>query len=185
VAPGSSGAVAAYLAALPPDRRATVAAVRDVVNRHLPAGFVEGTGYGMFTWSVPLARFPHTYNRQPLGVAALAAHKGRCSLYLMGVYGDPALERWFRAAFAAAGKKLDMGKSCVRFAVADELPLDVIGPTIAKVSPEALIAQHDAAHGKAAKAGRAAARAKAKPAAATKQPAAATKKSATTKRSAR
>ena len=174
--------VGQYLASLPADRRATIAAVRDVVNRHLPEGYRESMAYGMIGWGIPLARFAATYNKQPLGIAALAAQKGHCALYLMGVYGDAGLERWLRDAFAKAGKKLDMGKSCVRFRTVEDLPLDVIGQTIAQVSPDELIARHEAAHGKAAKAARAGARAKAATAAPTKKAAAATKKSAVAKK---
>ena len=62
--------VDAYLAAQPADRRASLAAVREVVNRNLPAGFVEGMAFGMIGWAIPLARFPDTYNKQPLGIVA-------------------------------------------------------------------------------------------------------------------
>lgn len=167
--------VAAYLTSLPPDRRATVATVREVVNRHLPAGFVESMGYGMIAWAVPLERFPGTYNRQPLTVAALASQKSGLSLYLMGVYGHPGLAAWFRDAYARSGKKLDMGKSCVRFRTADDLPLALIGETIAKVSVDDMIGWHEAAHGKAAVAARRQARAEAPPARAAKPPAKAAK----------
>ena len=140
--------VGAYLASLPPDRRAAVETVREVVNRNLPAGFVEGMQYGMIGWAVPLARFPGTYNGQPLGVAALAAQKGYLSLYLMAVHGGEH-EAWFLQEYARSGKRLDMGTSCVRFKTADDLPLELIGRTIARVSPEELIARHETAHGKA------------------------------------
>src|SRR5262245_60727668 len=115
-----------YLAALPPERRDDLAALRALVRKHLPRGFEEGMQYGMIAWHVPLARYPQTYNGQALTVAALAAQKGYGSLYLMTVYGDPEVERWFKAAFRAAGKKLDMGKSCLRFRTLDDLPLDVL-----------------------------------------------------------
>ncbi len=185
-----------YLASLPGDRRAAIAAVRDVVNANLPQGYEETMQYGMISWVIPLATKPDTYNKQPLAIASLAAQKNHMALYLLGVYGNPRIETWFRKAFAMANKKLDMGKSCVRFSTLDALPLDVIGEVITKVPPSELIAAHDRAHGKAAKATRAAARAKApakkpaakKPAAkkpAAKKPAAkkpAAKKPATKKR---
>ena len=150
--------VGAYLASLPPDRRAAVETVREVVNRNLPAGFVEGMQYGMIGWAVPLARFPGTYNGQPLGVAALAAQKGYLSLYLMAVHGGEH-EAWFLQEYARSGKRLDMGQSCVRFKTADDLPLELIGQAIARISPEQLIARHEAAHGKGAAAARTKARA--------------------------
>ena len=139
-----AGTVREYLAALPPDRRATVAAVRKVILEHLPRGFEEAMQYGMIGYRVPLARYPATYNGQPLAVAALAAQKGYTSLYLMNVYGDRATERWFADAFRKAGKKLDMGKSCVRFKSVDDLPLDVIGQAIARTSVEDFIASYEA-----------------------------------------
>jgi len=142
---------AAYLAELPAERRAVISAVRDVVNAHLPKGYVEGMLYGMLAWYVPLARYPNTYNGQPIGTAGLAAQKNYYALYLMGVYGDRATEAWFRTAFAKAGKKLDMGKSCVRFKKLDDLPLDVIGETIARLPAEKLIALHDSVHGGSAR----------------------------------
>lgn len=135
--------VSAYLAELPPDRRKAIAAVRAVIRKHLPEGYKESMGYGMICYSVPLARYPGTYNGQPLCYAALAAQKGYCSVYLMGVYGDTAQAKAFRAGFAKAGKKLDMGKSCVRFKTADDLPLDVIGEAIAATPVEAFIATYE------------------------------------------
>ena len=121
-----------YLATLAPDRRAAIEAVRGEVLSHLPPGFEEGMAFGMIAWYVPLATFPDTYNGQPLGLAALASQKNYMALYLNNVYGDPQTERWFRARWATTGKKLDMGKSCVRFRRLDDLPLEVIGETIAR-----------------------------------------------------
>jgi hypothetical protein len=139
--------VEAYLAALPEDRRRAMSAVRDVINANLPDGYVEGMHFGMIGWCIPLSRYPTTYNGQPLGVAALASQKQYMAVYLTAVYGDRDLEAWFRAAFAAAGKKLDMGKSCVRFKTLDALPLDVIGQTIARVPVDAFLAKYEAAKG--------------------------------------
>ncbi len=122
-----------YLANLPADRRAALERVRETVNANLPAGYEEGIGWGTITWSVPLSRYPDTYNKQPLCLAALASQKNYMALYLMTAYGDSKLNTWFRKAYADAGKKLDMGKSCVRFKTIDDLPLDVIGELIGKV----------------------------------------------------
>ena len=139
--------VAGYLASLPEDRRAAIAAVRDVVNANLPDGYEEAIQYGMISWIVPLSTKPDTYNKQPLVIASLGAQKNHMALYLLGVYGSKKVETWFRKAFADAGKKLDMGKSCVRFTKLDALPLSVIGEVITKVPPKALIEAHDAVHG--------------------------------------
>jgi hypothetical protein len=140
-----------YLTELPADRRAVVAAVRKVILDNLPPGFEEGMQYGMLGYRIPRARHPDTYNGQPLGVASLAAQKNYYSLYLMGVYGDREFERWFEQEFRRAGKKLDKGKSCVRFKKLEDLPLDVIGQAIARVGVEDLIAMHDAVHGPGAR----------------------------------
>jgi len=131
-----------YIASLSGDRRATIAAVRDVVRQNLPAGFEEGMQYGMIAWYVPLERFPDTYNGQPLGLAALASQKNGISLYLNNVYGDPDTDAWFRARWAATGRRLDMGKSCVRFRRLDDVPLDVIGEVIARADLDRFLAQY-------------------------------------------
>lgn len=136
--------VAAYLAKLPPEHRAALARVRDVVNAHLPAGYEEGMLFGMPSWFVPKSTLAETYNGQPLMLAALGSRKGYMTLYLMSVYGDEKLRAWFERAFAKAGKKLDMGKSCVRFKTLDALPLDVIGEAIAKVPVAKYVAAYHA-----------------------------------------
>ena len=136
----SAATVEEYLAEQPEERRAVLSAVRDVVVRHLPAGYQERMNWGMISYEIPLERYPKTYNGQPLSYAGLAAQKNYFALYLLGVYGSGEREGWFREAFARAGKKLDMGKSCVRFRTLDDLPLDVIGEAIARVSPEQFIA---------------------------------------------
>lgn len=125
-----------YLASLPDDRRAELERVRRVVRENLPAGYVEETSYGMICYGVPLSVYPDTYNKQPLMYAALASQKSYLSLHLMPVYGDTAQEKRLRAAFAAKGKKLDMGKACIRFKRAEELDLDVIGDIVASIPME-------------------------------------------------
>ena len=122
-----------YLASLPPDRREEIERVRRVVTKNLPAGYEEGMGFGMICYSVPLSMYRDTYNKQPLMYAALASQKNYLSLYLMPVYPDGTLDKRLRDAFAASGKKLDMGKSCIRFKRADDLPLDAIGDVVAAV----------------------------------------------------
>lgn len=141
------GDVDDYLANLPSDRRTALTALRATINANLPAGFEEGIQFGMPSWYIPLARYPTTYNGQPLMIAGIASQKTHMAIYMMTVYGDPDLEAWFRGAFAAAGKKLDMGKSCVRFKTLDALPLDIIGQAIAKVGVDAYIAKYEAVKG--------------------------------------
>ena len=131
--------VDAYLASLPDDRRAAISTVRDLVLRNLPDGYVEGMGFGMINYSIPLSRYPNTYNGQALCYIGLAAQKNFNAIYLMGVYGDTARAKKFTDAFAKAGKKLDIGKSCVRFKSPNDLALDAIAETIAGLSVDAFI----------------------------------------------
>src|SRR3954462_1940254 len=137
-----------YLDDLPPDRREAIAAVRAVVRKNLPKGYSEFVSWGMLNYAIPLARFPNTYNGQPLCYVALAAQKNYCSLYLMSVYGDKKHEARLREGFKAAGKKLDMGKSCIHFQTPDDLPLDVVGELIASVSVDKWIAIYEASRKK-------------------------------------
>ncbi|HEX6041699.1 DUF1801 domain-containing protein [Longimicrobium sp.] len=148
MASSKAATVDEYLRELPDDRRAVLSAVREVVLRNLPEGYRETMSYGMIGYGIPLERYPDTYNRQPLAYAALAAQKNYYALYLMCAYQDSAQEQALRDAFAAAGKKLDMGKSCIRFKKLDDLPLDDIGRIIASTPPDAFIAQHEAARAK-------------------------------------
>ena len=145
MAKSKASTVEEYIGELPEDRRAVVEGVREVILRNLPGGYEEAMRWGMISYEVPLARHPKTYNGQPLGYVALAAQKGCYSLYLMSAYQDSEQERQLREGFAAAGRKLDMGKSCVRFRRLEDLPLDVIGRAVASTSPAQLIALHEAA----------------------------------------
>jgi hypothetical protein len=142
----AADSVEAYLAGLPEERREVVSALRELVNAHLPEGYREAMAWGMIGWAVPLSRYPDTYNGQPLSYAALAAQKNGYSLYLMGVYADAAQLRRLQAAAAAEGKRLDMGKSCLRFKRLDQLPLDAIAAAIAAHPVDRFIALHEAAH---------------------------------------
>ena len=138
-----------YLAELPADRREVVVAVLDAVRRHLPPGYTESMAWGMITWSVPLERYPDTYNGQPLGYVALAAQKRHYSLYLMGVYLDPAQEQAFRQRWESTGRRLDMGKSCLRFNGLEDLDLDLLGEVIANTPVEDLLTTYERQRAKA------------------------------------
>ena len=131
-----------YLEELPAERRAAIAAVRRTIRRHLPAGYQEIMNWGMIAYEIPLSRHADTYNGQPLMYAALAAQKNYCALYLMAVYSDAARLGRLRKAFKDAGLKLDMGKSCVRFQTAQDLPLECIGELIAEIPVDAYIARY-------------------------------------------
>jgi uncharacterized protein YdhG (YjbR/CyaY superfamily) len=125
-----------YLDALPPDRRKALAAVRKVIRANLPKGYEEVMNWGMITYQVPLKTYPDTYNGQPLMYAALASQKNHMAVYLSRIYSDAGSRREFEAAYKAAGKRLNAGKSCVRFRKLEDLPLPVIGDTIASVRVE-------------------------------------------------
>ena len=134
----------AYIAELPPDRQALVAKVRDLVNANLPPGYVERMNWGMISWELPLERYPSTYNGQPLAYAALAAQKNHTALYLNCIYASDERTQRFLEAYASAGKKLDMGKSCVRFKKAEDLAEDVLAETIRSIPVERFIAEFEA-----------------------------------------
>lgn len=133
--------VARYLAQLPAQRRAALARVRSVIRKHLPRGYRETMNWGMITYEVPLSRHPHTYNGRPLCYAALAAQKGYSTLHLMPVYGNAALTRKLKHGFRKAGKKLNMGKACIRFRRAEDLALDAVGKAVASTSLNQFIAR--------------------------------------------
>ncbi len=124
--------VAEYLSNLDDVRREAISAVRGVILDNLPDGYEEAMQFGMITYVVPLSVLADTYNGQPLMYVALASQKRHMSLYLTNVYGDESVEQWFRERYRAAGKKLDMGKSCVRFRKLDDLPLALVGEVVAK-----------------------------------------------------
>ena len=128
--------VADYLAELPDDRRAEISRVRDLVNAALPPGYEEAMNWGMIVWQVPLEISGKTYNGQPLAYAALAAQKNANSLYLNCTYASAERTERLRAAAEAEGKKLDMGKSCIRFKRADQLPLELIRDEVAATTPD-------------------------------------------------
>jgi hypothetical protein len=140
--------VAQYLAELPADRRAAIEAVGQVIPQNLDRDYEEGVQYGMIGFYVPHRWFPAGYHcdpKQPLPFANLASQKNYMSLYMMGCYGDGGEEDWFRKAWAKTGKKLDMGKSCIRFRKLDDLALDLIGESIRRMPAKKYIAIYEAA----------------------------------------
>ena len=143
-----------YLAELPDDRREALQAVRAVIVGSLPKGYEEGMQYGMIGYYVPHSVYPPGYHcdpKQPLPFAGLASMKNHMSIHLMCVYSDPELEAWFRDAWAKTGKKLDMGKACVRFKKIDDLPLKLIGQTIKRVPVRKFVRQYESVINPAAK----------------------------------
>ena len=136
-----------YLGELSDDRRAAVSAVRDVINEHLPEGYVETVDWGVIAWNVPLEIEPDTYNGKPLCYAAVASQKNYMSVYLMGLYSDGPELAWFKQQYADRGLRLDMGKSCVRFRRLDDLPLDILGESIGMIPVDEFVARSKASRG--------------------------------------
>ena len=137
-----------YLAELPDDRRRVIEAVRETILRNLDRDYEEGMQYGMIGYYVPRRVWPAGYHcdpKQPLPFAGLASQKNHMALYLMCVYGDSPHAKWFKDAWAKTGKKLDMGKACVRFKKLDDLPLDIIGEAIKRVPARKYIEHCEAA----------------------------------------
>lgn len=137
--------VDAYLDELPPERRAAARTLRRMILAHLPEGYVESMSWGMPCYEVPLSRHADTYNGQPLGYVAFAAQKNGWSLYLMDLAVNADKEAALRTAFAKAGRRLDLGKSCVRFRTLEDVPLEAIGELIASTPVADLIAGHERA----------------------------------------
>lgn len=135
--------VAGYLRNVPAEQRGVLTKLRGLIRKHLPKGYEEATNWGAITYQVPLKRCPDTYNGQPLCYLAIAAQKQYCSLYLMSVYGHPAKQKQLRDGFARAGKKLDMGKACIRFRTLDDLALGTIADIIAGTPVDAYVAAYE------------------------------------------
>jgi len=132
-----------YLQALPPHRRAAIGALREVVLANLPEGYAERLMGSMIGYVVPHSLYPAGYHcdpRHPLTYAWIDSQKSHMAIHLMNVYGDPATTAWFLKAWKASGKKLDMGKACVRFKKIEDLPLEVIGQVIARTPVKNYIA---------------------------------------------
>ena len=139
-----------YLDNLPEDRRETLLAIRKVILANLDKDYEEGIQYGMIGYYVPHRVFPPGYHcdpKQPLPFAGIASQKNHLALYLMCVYGSTELDTWFRDAWTKTGKKLDMGKGCVRFKKLSDVPLDVVGETIKRVPTKKYVETYQATLG--------------------------------------
>jgi len=137
-----------YLAELPPERRDAIQSIRRVVLDNIDKRIEEGMQYGMIGFYVPHSVYPNGYHcdpRQPLPYACLASQKNYMSLYVMNVYADTTNETWLRNEWAKRGKKLDMGKCCIRFKKLEDLPLDVIGEMFRRVTVNDHIAFYEKA----------------------------------------
>jgi uncharacterized protein YdhG (YjbR/CyaY superfamily) len=134
-----------YISSLTPEQRSVIEPVRSLTLTHLPAGFVESINWGMLSYEVPLEIYPYTYNKKPLNYIGLAVQKQYYSLYLMPAYMDKSVYQTLMNAFESAGKKLSLGKSCIRFKKVEDLPLDLIGSIIASHNVESFIRAYEEA----------------------------------------
>lgn len=136
-----------YVSALPPDRQELVSAIRAVINQNLPADVEEGMQYGMIGWYLPHRVYPAGYHcdrKQPVPYAGLASQKQAVSVYLFCVYVDSELSAWFQDEYRKTGKRLDMGKGCVRFKKLADVPLDLLGQVIRKMPADQFLARYEA-----------------------------------------
>ena len=133
-----------YVKSLPVDRRSAIGEVRKLILANLPKGYAERMQGSMIGYVVPHEIYPAGYHcdpRQPLQYAALASQKSHMAIHMMVLYGDTEFEKWLREAWQASGKKLDMGKSCIRFKKLDDLPLEVVAQAVARVPVEAYVSR--------------------------------------------
>ena len=137
----------AYMAEIPEERQKAFTKLRSVIKKNIPKGFSESMGYGMMGWVVPHSKYPAGYHcnpRDPLPFIGIASQKNFIAIYHMGVYADPALLKWFTTAHAKASpRKLDMGKSCIRYKKPDDIPFELIGELASKMTPDEWIAIYE------------------------------------------
>jgi uncharacterized protein YdhG (YjbR/CyaY superfamily) len=133
-----------YLESVPEDRKTALNELRKTILKNLPKGFKEGMGYGMAGYVVPHSLYPAGYHcdpKLPLPFMGFASQK---AFYHMGIYADPKLLDWFVKEFPKhSDKKLDMGKSCIRFKKPDQIPYKLIGELVKKMTPEQWIAIYE------------------------------------------
>ncbi len=139
--------VSQYLKELPDDRREAISAIRKVILGSIDAGIEEIMSYGMIGYHVPLRIYPDGYHcnpEMPLPYVSLASQKNHMAIYMMGLYMDPDDTAWFADAWQATGKKLNMGKACVRFKKLEDVPLEVVAAAIKRMPSKRYIATYEA-----------------------------------------
>jgi len=138
-----------YIAELPDDRREAMSKLRDITLQNLPKGFEEQMSYGMLGYVVPHSIYPNGYHctpELPLPFFAIASQKNSINIYHMMVYADKNLHDWFSAEYPKYSKsKLDMGKSCIRFKKVNDIPFELIGELLSKITVEQWIEQYESA----------------------------------------
>jgi len=143
-----ASSVEEYLKLLPEDRKEIMISLRQVISKNLPKGFEECMSYGMIGYAVPHSLYPAGYHcdpKLPLPFISVASQKNYISVYHMGLYKGELLD-WFRAEWSKfSKKKLDMGKCCIRFKKAEDVPLKLIGELCTKVGAKQWIGYYEAA----------------------------------------
>lgn len=138
-----------YIEKIPEDRKAAFSKLREVVNKHIPDGFEEGVSYSFPAWIVPFSIYPDGYHckpEEPLPFVSLASQKNFIGFYHMGIYANTELYDWFVSEYPKHSKsKLDMGKSCIRFKKMDDIPFDLIGELMTKITVEDWIQRYETA----------------------------------------
>jgi len=145
--PAGPKTVKEYLAALPEDRRKTIEAIRKVIRKNIDKKFEEGIQYGMLGYYLPHSEYPAGYHcdpKQPLPFASIGSMKRHIALHLFCIYCDAAEQERFREEWLAAGKKLDMGKSCVRVKKLEDIPLDVVGRSFKRMTAKKFVKAYEA-----------------------------------------
>ena len=136
-----------YMATLPEDRKKAIAELRKVIKKNIPKGFQEGISYGMPGYVVPHSKYPAGYHcdpKLPLPFLTFASQKNFIAIYHMGIYADAKLLQWFTEAHAkASAKKLDMGKSCLRYKKLEDIPYQLIGELVSKITADDWIEMYE------------------------------------------
>jgi uncharacterized protein YdhG (YjbR/CyaY superfamily) len=127
-----------YINEVPDERKDAILELRNVILKNLPEGFEEGISYGMLGYYVPHSIYPNGYHcntKLPLPYMSFASQKNSINFYHMGIYADKELFDWFVSEYPKySNKKLDMGKSCMRFKKNEDIPFGLIGELVKKIS---------------------------------------------------
>lgn len=138
-----------YISELPDERKKAISDLRKVIKKNLPKGFKEEMSYGMIGYVVPHSKYPAGYHcnpQLPLPFLNIASQKNFIAVYHMGLYANPTLYKWFTEAHAKAStKKLDIGKSCMRYKKPEDIPFELLGELASKITPDEWIAAYEKA----------------------------------------
>jgi uncharacterized protein YdhG (YjbR/CyaY superfamily) len=136
-----------YIEEIPEERKQAVIELRKVIKKNIPKGFQECMSSGMVGYVVPHSKYPAGYHcdpKLPLPFLAFASQKNFIAVYHMGIYAEPRLLKWFTEAHAKASpKKLDIGKSCMRYKKAEDIPYQLIGELVSKITPDEWIEMYE------------------------------------------